>query len=39
MKVINFFGAPGAGKTTMSLYVTHMLNKSQIDAQVSLEFV
>ena len=39
MKVINFFGAPGAGKTTMALYVTHMLNKSQIDAQVSLEFV
>ncbi len=39
MKVINFFGAPGAGKTTMAMYLTAMFNQHQIDAQVSLEFV
>lgn len=39
MKVINFFGAPGVGKTTMAMFLTALLNQKQVDAQVSLEFV
>lgn len=39
MKVINFFGAPGVGKTTCTMELTSMLKKSQVDAEVSLEFV
>lgn len=39
MKVINFFGAPGVGKSTMAMLLTAMLKQSQIDAEVSLEFV
>lgn len=39
MKVINFFGAPGVGKTTSTMDLTSMLKKSQIDAEPSLEVV
>jgi len=39
MKVINFFGAPGVGKSTMAMLITAMLKREQIDAEVSLEFV
>lgn len=39
MKVINFFGAPGVGKSTLAMLVTAMLKRSQVDAEVSLEFV
>ncbi len=39
MKVINFFGAPGVGKSTMAMLLTSMFKRSQIDAEVSLEFV
>jgi nicotinamide riboside kinase len=39
MKVVNFFGAPGAGKTTMTMDLTSRLRRSQIDAEASLEFV
>ena len=39
MKVINFFGAPGAGKTTHTMALTAMLNQAQVDAQASFEFV
>ena len=39
MKVINFFGAPGVGKSTISMMVTAMLKRKRIDAEVSLEFV
>lgn len=39
MKVINFFGAPGVGKTTMAMSLTAMLKQTQVDAEVSLEFV
>lgn len=39
MKVINFFGAPGVGKSTIAMLLTSMLKQSQIDAEVSLEFV
>ncbi len=39
MKVINFFGAPGAGKSTTAMLLTSMFKQSQIDAEVSLEFV
>ncbi len=39
MKVVNFFGAPGSGKSTMSMMLTAMFKQKQIDAEVSLEFV
>lgn len=39
MKVINFFGAPGVGKTTCTMLLTAMLKQQQIDAEPSLEFV
>lgn len=39
MKVINFFGAPGVGKSTLAMLVTAMLKRSMVDAEVSLEFV
>ncbi len=39
MKVINFFGAPGVGKSTIAMELTAMLKKSRVDAEVSLEFV
>ena len=39
MKVINFFGAPGAGKTTISMKVCAELKTEQIDAELSLEIV
>lgn len=39
MKVINFFGAPGVGKSTIAMLLTSMLKQNQIDAEVSLEFV
>lgn len=39
MKVINFFGSPGAGKTTTAMWLTACLKKKQIDAEISLEFV
>ena len=39
MKVINFFGSPGVGKTTATMELTSMLKKAQIDAEASLEFV
>ena len=39
MKVVNFFGSPGAGKSTMSMMLTAMLKQAQVDAEVSLEFV
>jgi hypothetical protein len=39
MKVINFFGAPGVGKTTNALLLTAILKKLGIDTEISLEFV
>lgn len=39
MKVINFFGAPGVGKTTKTLELTSLLKRNQIDAEPSLEVV
>lgn len=39
MKVVNFFGAPGVGKSTLAMLVTAMLKRSMVDAEVSLEFV
>jgi nicotinamide riboside kinase len=39
MKVINLFGAPGAGKSTIAMELTSMFKKSRVDAEVSLEFV
>lgn len=39
MKVINFFGAPGVGKSTIAMLLASMLKQNQIDAEVSLEFV
>lgn len=39
MKVVNMFGAPGAGKTTKALLLTGLLKEAQIDAEVSLEVV
>lgn len=39
MKVINFFGAPGVGKTTSAMDLTAMLKRIQVDAEVSLELV
>jgi nicotinamide riboside kinase len=39
MKVINFFGSPGVGKTTSTMELTSMLKKSQVDAEASLEVV
>lgn len=39
MKVINFFGAPGVGKSTHTMDLTSMLKKTQIDAEPSLEVV
>jgi len=39
MKVINFFGAPGVGKTTTAMWLTSSLKKMNIDAEISLEFV
>ena len=39
MKVINFFGAPGVGKTTKTLELTSMLKKQQLDVEPSLEIV
>jgi adenylate kinase family enzyme len=39
MKVINFFGAPGVGKSTMAMFLTSLFKQSQVDAEVSLEFV
>lgn len=39
MKVINFFGAPGVGKSTLAMLVTAMLKRAMVDAEVSLEFV
>ncbi len=39
MKVINFFGAPGAGKTTMTLELGTLFKKNQVDVGVSLEMV
>jgi hypothetical protein len=39
MKVINFFGAPGVGKTNNALLLTAILKKLGIDTEISLEFV
>ena len=39
MKVINFFGAPGVGKTTMALLLTALVKQKAIDTEISLEFV
>lgn len=39
MKVINFFGAPGVGKTTKTLELTASLKKQQLDVEPSLEIV
>lgn len=39
MKVINFFGSPGVGKTTFTMELTAMFKKNQIDAEASLEYV
>lgn len=39
MKVINLFGAPGVGKSTLAMELTSMLKKNRIDAEVSLEYV
>ena len=39
MKVINFFGAPGVGKTRSTMLLTSFLKESQVDAEASLEFV
>lgn len=39
MKVINFFGAPGVGKTRSTMLLTSYLKESQVDAEASLEFV
>lgn len=39
MKVINFFGAPGVGKTRSTMLLTSYLKESQTDAEASLEFV
>jgi nicotinamide riboside kinase len=39
MKVINLFGAPGVGKSTIAMELTSMLKKNRVDAEVSLEFV
>lgn len=39
MKVINFLGAPGVGKTRSTMLLTSFLKESQIDAEASLEFV
>lgn len=39
MKVINFFGAPGVGKTTNALLLTAKLKQLGIDTEISLEFV
>lgn len=39
MKVINFFGAPGVGKTTKTLELTALMKKNQLDVEPSLEIV
>jgi len=39
MKVINFFGAPGVGKTTKTLELTSLMKKTQLDVEPSLEIV
>ena len=39
MKVINFFGSPGVGKTRSTMLLTSFLKESQTDAEASLEFV
>lgn len=39
MKVINFFGAPGVGKTTKTLELTALMKKTQLDVEPSLEIV
>lgn len=39
MKVINLFGAPGAGKTTTAMWLTQRMKKEGIKAEISLEFV
>lgn len=37
MKVINFFGAPGVGKTTKALGLTERLKIAGVDVEISLE--
>lgn len=39
MKVINFFGSPGVGKSTTALLITALLKRSQVDAEISPEVV
>lgn len=39
MKVINFFGSPGSGKTTLAMEFTSILKKHNIDTGISLEHV
>ena len=39
MKVINFFGAPGVGKTRQTFLLTAMFKQAQVDGEASLEFV
>jgi hypothetical protein len=38
MRVINFFGAPGAGKSTAALGLCHLLKKSWIECEYVAEF-
>lgn len=39
MKVINFFGSPGVGKTRQTMRLTAKLKEAQIDTEASLEVV
>lgn len=39
MKVINFFGAPGVGKTRSAMLLTALLKEKAVDTEASLEFV
>lgn len=39
MRVINFFGAPGVGKTRSTMLLTAYLKEQQIDAEASFEVV
>ena len=39
MKVINFFGAPGVGKTRSTMILTAYLKEQAIDSEASFEFV
>lgn len=39
MKVINFFGSPGVGKTRQTMRLTAKFKEAQVDAEASLEVV